>query len=95
MEIAEEDKARQSPMVWAAHLPLYKIKHVRLKPFQTPLLGDRARGFGSAGSRPLEALNKRHFLGAFGPMINFKRLHAYKSVQVAAGSLRAPASSSI
>jgi hypothetical protein len=29
----------------------------------------------------LEALNKRRFLGAFGPMINFKRARAYKSVQ--------------
>jgi hypothetical protein len=28
----------------------------------------------------LEALNKRRFLGAFGPMINFKRARAYKSV---------------
>jgi hypothetical protein len=28
----------------------------------------------------LEALNKRRFLGAFGPMINFERACAYKSV---------------
>jgi hypothetical protein len=28
----------------------------------------------------LEALNKWRFLGAFGPMINFKRTRAYKSV---------------
>ena len=61
------------------NLPLYKIKYVRLKTFQTPLLGDQARAFG----RPLEALNKRHFLGAFGPMINFKRMRAYKNVHKA------------
>jgi hypothetical protein len=29
---------------------------------------------------PWETLNKRRFLGAFGPMINFKRARAYKSV---------------
>jgi hypothetical protein len=31
----------------------------------------------------LEALNKWRFLGAFGPMINFKRACAYKSVHSA------------
>jgi hypothetical protein len=43
--------------------------------------------FGRSGPRlwkrwvqTLEALNKRRFLGAFGPMINFKRARAYKSV---------------
>ncbi|KAJ7339735.1 hypothetical protein DFH08DRAFT_812112 [Mycena albidolilacea] len=30
-----------------------------------------------AGSRPLEAPNKRHFLGAFGPMINFSRMRKF------------------
>jgi hypothetical protein len=39
--------------------------------------------FGSALSRPLEALNKRRFLGAFGPMVNFKRVSAYKNVHKA------------
>jgi hypothetical protein len=43
-------------------------------------LGDQAQGFGSAASRLLEALNKRRFLGAFGPMIDFERARAYKSV---------------
>jgi hypothetical protein len=31
----------------------------------------------------LEALNTRRFLGAFGPMMNFKRMRAYKNVHKA------------
>jgi hypothetical protein len=31
------------------HLLLYKIKHVRLKPFQTPLLGDQTEALEALG----------------------------------------------
>jgi hypothetical protein len=48
----------------------FKLRFWEIRPEALEALGP---GLGSAH-------NKRHFLGAFGPMINFKRARAYKSV---------------